>query len=233
MNRLLLLLVLVLLLPFSASSAALGKGQKDLAAILTHESHVVTAEGVSKDLRYQERFMRKNGHVWAERIVPESVKADVEKHGAKEGHKHDFNFNLAAKHIVKDANGIPAISFVNRHDKVIVAVGKEEYQSIGFDGSWESAYYLVNPALVRKLALSRTPSPVANARWYEKNGKDDFFRVLWAEDLELPLVIESGTRNGVRHSKVTAKIVTLPQTAVLPWVNLQNFEHKDYNDLLD
>lgn len=231
MNRLLLLLVF--LLPFSANSTALGKGQKDLAAILTHESHEVTAEGVSKDMRYQERFLRKNEHVWAERIVPESVQADIEKHGAKEGRKHDFNFNLAAKHIVKDANGIPTIFFVNRHDKVIVAVGKEEYQSIGFDGSWESAYYLVNPALVRKLTLSITPSPVANARWYEKNGKDVFFRVLWAEDLELPLVIESGTRNGVRHSKVTAKIVTLPRTAVLPWVNLQNFEHKDYNDLLD
>lgn len=221
------------MLPFSAGSTVLDNGRKDLAAILTHESHVVTAEGVSKDLRYQERFIRNNGHVWAERIVPKIVLADAEKHGAKGGHKHDFNFNLAAKHIVKDANGIPAISFVNQHDKLIVAVGKEEYQAIGFDGSWESAYYLVSPALVRKLALSKTPSPVANARWYEKNDKDDFFRVLWAEDLELPLVIESGTRNGVRHSKISAKIVPLPQDAVLPWVNLQNFDHKDYNDLLD
>ncbi len=228
-----LLLLLVFLLPLSASSASLDKGRKDLAAILTHESHVLTAEGVSKDTRYQERFIRKNEHVWAERIVPDKVQAEAEKPGAREGHKHDFNFNLAAKHIVKDVNGIPAISFVNRHDKLVVAVGKEEYQSIGFDGSWESAYHLVSPALVRKLALSGAPSPVANARWYEKNDKDDFFRVLWAEDLELPLVIESGARNGVRHNKVTAKIVALPQAAVLPWVNLQNFEHKDYNDLLD
>lgn len=231
MKRLLILLVFAL--PLGAQSATLDKGQKDLAAILTHESHELTAEGVSKDVRYQERFIRKNGHVWAERIVPESVSAESEKHEAKDGHKHDFNFNIAAKHIIKDANGIPSISFVNRHDKLIIAVGKEEYQTIGFDGSWESAYYLVSPALVRKLSLSGMPSPAANARWYEKNGKDDFFRVLWAEDMELPLVIESGTKNGVRHSKVTAKIVPLPQTGALPWVNLQNFEHKDYNDLLD
>lgn len=232
MNKIFFLIAL--LAPIAVQAAAPVGEDKALAAILTHESHEVTAEGVTKEFRYQERFIRSGGHVWAERILPEGIQSKPEAgHKAKGEHEHEFNFNLAAKHIAKDAKGNLNISFANMRDKVIVAIAREEYQTVGFDGSWESAYYLVNPAAVKKLPLSKAPSPVAKARWYEKQGKEDYYRVLWAEDLELPLVIESGTRNGNRHSRISSKIVQLPQSAGLPWMNLQNFEHKDYNDLLD
>lgn len=211
----------------------MGGARSDLAAVLTHETHLLTAEGVTRDQSYREKFLRQNGHVWAERIVPERARSSGEANHEHGLHHHDFNFNLAARHIFKNKQGRVEVSFVDSQDRVIVSVPAEEHGSVGFDGSWESAYYLVNPAVVRKLAPGRLSSTVDGARWYEKNDKDAYFRVLWSEKLQLPMVIESGSQDGLRRNRVSVEIVPLSPSDPLPWLSLKDFARKEYSDLLD
>ena len=55
----------------------------DLDAVLLHESRTVTADGVTRTTMYRERMVRRDGHVWVERVLP------VAAAGGGHGDDHD------------------------------------------------------------------------------------------------------------------------------------------------
>ncbi|MBM3114908.1 hypothetical protein [Jeongeupia naejangsanensis] len=205
----------------------------DAAATITYESRVVTAEGVTKQTRFQERWLRSKDNVWSERIVPanalpESVHEG--EHGGEHDHHHDMNFATAAKYVYLDAKGVVALNFVRPAQKTVIVMGKGDYAQVGFDGSWQAAATLVDRKQLDKMTRVAKPAP-DGASWYEQRQNKQYVRVLWSSARQLPLSIESGRDDGSSWSRITVAPQALPAT--LPWTRMAGYTRKDYMDLLD
>lgn len=207
-----------------------------LAAIMTFESKTITAEGVTKQTQFQERFIRDNNTVWSERIIPKSIAQksaheESDHHGDDEhDHEHNLNFATAGKWLVRNPDQHIKFSFVREDDKKIIEPRTSEYGTLGFDGEWETAYYLVNRAALKKMSELKRAAP-EGAKWYQKQDAHQFTRILWDEKKEIPLTIESGKLDGTTSNKITLAITPFPTT--LPWATLVGYQTIAYEDLLD
>ena len=214
---------------------AVQAGPLDLAATLTYEYHSVTADGVVKDSRFQEKLYRVGNQVWTERILPANTPhndAGHDEHKHKHKHKHDLGLAAAAKHVVRDARGNLNLDFVRRADRQIIHAEQRDYAELGFDGSWAGAYFIVNPLQLQKMQKLKRPA-AAGQVWYEQQQQDRFVRVLWSETRQIPLLIESGSSNGNLYARTAIKPEAMPQLNQLPWNRLAGYRRKDYVDLLD
>ncbi|MDI9719186.1 hypothetical protein, partial [Pseudomonas aeruginosa] len=72
----------------------------DLDAVLQHESRTVTADGVTRTTLYRERMVRRDGHVWVERVLPAAAAGG--EHGDDHGHDHDHDAGRRAAPSVHD-----------------------------------------------------------------------------------------------------------------------------------
>lgn len=201
--------------------AATEAPELDLA--VTYYSRVLTSEGVLRESRYQEKILRRAGHVWATRILPKMV---ADEHA----HKH-FNHVLLARHVTLDGDHL-RVDFVDARERAVVAIAPAEYENVNFDGSWTNAFYLVDPKDVAMLPLSDRASSVVGARWHEREKNGAFQRVLWDDKRMIPLIVETGDRT----SNVFRRIEVKPQVALtrdLPWLTLKGYAQKEYADFLD
>lgn len=214
------------------AGSAVQAGPLDLAATLTYSYHAVTADGVTKESRFQEKLYRVGNQVWTERILPANAPRDAKDGHDEHEHKHDLGLAAAAKHIVRDARGNLSLNFVRRADRQIIHAEQRDYSELGFDGSWEGAYYIVNPQQLQKMQRLKRPA-AAGEVWYELRQQDRFVRVLWSEARQLPLLIESGSFDGSLYAKTEIKSEALPRLSQLPWNQLAHYQRKDYVDLLD
>ena len=205
-----------------------------LAAVMTFESMTITAEGVKKQAHFQERFIRDNNIVWSERIIPKTVlhgQHAAESHAQDQhDHKHNLNFATSGKWLVRDADNKINFRFVRKEDKTIITPRDSEYGTLGFDGVWETAYYLVNRSALKQMTRLEKSAP-DGASWYEKKNAQEFTRILWDERKELPLTIESGKLDGTSNSKITLALIPAP--TILPWNTLASYQTIAYEDLLD
>lgn len=204
-----------------------------LSAIMTFESMTLTADGVKKQTQFQERFIRDTNIVWSERIIPAAAKHhdhDNDNVHKEDNHEHNLNFATAGKWLVRDANNQVKFSFVRNDEKKIITPRTSEYGTLGFDGEWETAYYLVNRVALKKMAALSKTAP-EGAKWYEKKDAKHFTRILWDERREIPLSIETGNFDGTNNNKIT--ITPAPVPTSLPWNNLSNYQIVAYEDLLD
>ncbi|RYY73407.1 MAG: hypothetical protein EOO52_18580 [Gammaproteobacteria bacterium] len=199
-----------------------------LSAIMTFESMTVTSEGVKKQTQFQEKFIRDTNVVWTERIIAKAPTKHT--HSDDEGHGHDLNFATAAKWIVRDTSNQTKFRFVRTSQKIIIEPRPTEYETLGFNGDWESAYYLLNRDALKKMTILNLTVP-KGATWYEKKNAEEFTRVLWDEVNEIPLSIESGRLDGTMDNKITIRITSVP--AALPWEKSANYQTIAYEDLLD
>lgn len=205
-----------------------------LAAIMTFDSMTMTADGVKKQTHFQERFIRDTNIVWSERIIPKTVQHhdhNNESHSQeKHDHKHNLNFATSGKWLVRDTSDKISFRFVRKEDRTIIAPRDSEYGTLGFDGAWETAYYLVNRAALKKMTALKKAAP-KGATWYEKKNAHEFTLILWDEKNEIPLNIESGTLDGTSNNKITLTLTPAP--SVLPWSTLASYRTIAYEDLLD
>jgi hypothetical protein len=205
-----------------------------LAAIMTFESMALTADGVKKQTHFQELFIRDTNLVWSERIIPMSVQHDNhdEKSNSQEQHNHEHNLNFATagKWLVRGTGDKINFRFVRKEDKTIIAPRESEYGTLGFDGVWETAYYVANRNALKKMTPLKKAAP-NGAKWYEKMTAHEFTRILWDEKNEIPLSIESGTLDGNSNNKITLAITPAPFP--LPWSALGSYQTIAYEDLLD
>ncbi len=127
------------------------------------------------------------------------------------------------------------IEYVSAAERTVVDVPPAEYETTGFDGSWDNAYYLTPPARLKPLAASAKPGRAPGTRWYEQKvataGAQGLNRILWSETLQAPLAIAYRSADG----RVTRKLTLTPvaRAATAPWARLQGYARKEYADFLD
>lgn len=189
----------------------------------------LTPEGVLRESSYEEKMLRRNGHVWSYRVLPGKMAANDSAHP---NHEHkDFNYIVLPRHVKFDGSKI-GVEFINNHDRQVINIVPTEYENVNFDGSWLNTFYLIDPKVIAGMPISSRQSSVANAHWHEvlKNGL--FQRVLWDERLSIPLIIETGNQKNTFFQRITvsadAKLVK-----DLPWAHLQGYAQKEYSDFLD
>lgn len=199
-----------------------------LSAVMTYESSVLTTEGVKKHSWFQEQFIRDDNQVWSQRLIPAQA---PKQHGQDhEEHEHNLNFATAGKWLVRDKDNQVTFKFVRTDEKKIIAPRITDYGALGFDGQWETAYYLIDRAKLKTMTKLNRQAP-AGAAWYEKRNASEFARILWDEKKQLPLSIENGTLDGNQLDKISLAIVPTPKQ--LPWAQLGGFDIIAYEDLLD
>lgn len=227
------------LFPLLIASVLCGAAQAaapDLDLNISYYSRVLTPEGVTRESRYEETMLRRPGHVWTERVLPKMAEAHAE-HGKqqvalKEEHQHkEFNYIVLARHVMLARDKLD-VAFIDAHQKQVIAIPASEYDNVNFDGSWDSTFFLLNPKQVLAMPLSKQASNVAGARWraVEKNGV--FQRILWDEQKQIPLIIESGDKANNFYRKVEITVQASTGRA-LPWANLKGYGQREYSDFLD
>lgn len=234
----------VLLLWLPASAQNMKAQAPDLDLSIRYYTRVMTPEGVLRESRYEETMLRRPDHVWVTRVLPnEAAHAHDDDHahqdkgaGVKKAsaathvHKH-FNYVVLPRHVVREGGKL-RLEFVDAREREIVAIAPTDYENVNFDGSWANAFFLVDPQSVAALPLSNRPSPVAGARWRAREKNGVFQRVLWDEKKMIPLLVESGDRNGSFFQRIEVKPQAEPAKA-LPWQNLKGYAQKEYADFLD
>jgi hypothetical protein len=133
--------------PLQTHAAAITAVQApDLDLSIIHYTRVQTPEGVLRESRYEERMIRRPGHVWTERVVPKPASARQAIHphdkagpapsaGVPEhAHRH-FNHVLLPRHVSNKGDQL-RLEFVDFHKREVIAIAPSEYENVNFDGSW-------------------------------------------------------------------------------------------------
>ena len=204
----------------------------DLDLSIAYYSRALTPEGVTRESRYEETMLRRPGHVWVERVLPQTAATKKNVVLKLEQHEHkEFNHVVIPRHVVLEKNKV-RLEYIDAHDKQIIAIPATEYENVNFDGSWANSFYLLNPQLVAAMPLSKQASSVAGARWHEAEQNGIYQRVLWDEQRQIALIIESGDKANTFYRRVDVK----PQASLsrtLPWSQVKGYGLKEYSDFLD
>lgn len=226
------------------AAAGTAHADADVDLRIARYSKVVTAEGVTREARYEETMLRRAGHVWTARVLPAGAaeqEHDHDAHGAKAGphkvaartsvgHKH-FNPVTLPRHVALE-DGKLRLRFVDAHTKEVIAIPPGEYDNVGFDGSWDHAYYLLDTKGLKAMRVTNRASSVPGARWRERERDGLYERVLWDDKRALPLVIESGDKAGTFYHRTELQVAG-GLTRDLPWQKLKGYAQREYADYLD
>jgi hypothetical protein len=217
----------------------------DLDARVLVEARSLSGDGILRQTRYEDQLMRRGDHTWTLRILPVGTpmadehdhdQAKPTKTGARKtsepDHQH-FNPQLAGRHVWLDAGKV-RLEFVDTRSRMVVPVAPAEFETVGFDGSWERAYYMVSPREVARMPVTARPSPVAGARWHETQAAGLSTRVLWDDRLGIPRIIEIESLPG--RPLVWRRVTVTPAAQLakaVPWQQTQGYQMREYSDFLD
>jgi hypothetical protein len=227
-----ILRTVTLALALAASQAQAAPPAPPLDLRIQYYSKAITPEGVTREVRYEESMLRRPGHVWVTRVLPPQAQAAGQAGADHEHsvHKH-FNPVLLPRH-VQLAGDKTQLEYVDAHNKEVIAVPPGEYGNVDFDGSWANAYYLFDPKLVQSMPLAQRPSTTPGARWREQVRNGSFRRVLWDEQRQIPLVIESGDQAATVFHRVEVQ-AQAGLASTLPWQQTKGYAQREYGDFLD
>jgi hypothetical protein len=219
--------------PAAAVAAAAAAQGPDLDLAIHYYSRVLTAEGVLRESRYQEKMMRRSNHVWTVRVLPDARparRADAALSHKEHEHKH-FNHVMLPRHVLH-ANGQVRLEFVDVRERQVVAIPPGEKENVRIDGSWTHAFFLLDPKTAAALPATNRASPVAGARWREIEKDGMYQRILWDEKRMIPLVIEKGDVAGrtLERMEITPRAGLASE---LPWTGIKGYAQKEYADFLD
>ncbi len=200
-----------------------------LALHIEHHVHTVSADGVTRELRYSEQLLRQGEQIWLARILPHHAHSEDEHSSGAKAHKH-MDIAAAARWVQRQGDGQLQVRLVNAHERLLVDVPPAEWGQVGFDGQWANAQHLLDPAQIARMKPLARPAP-AGARWYQGGSSSQPVQVLWDIQGQFPQRIESHNAQGSQRSLTTARRQPLPST--LPWTQLSGYGHKEYADLLD
>lgn len=207
-------------------------GGPSLDLDIAYYTRVTTPEGVTREARYKEAMLRRPGHVWVERVLPPmagSGRRDGATGGAV-GHA-EFNHAIAPHHVTWEKIAV-RINYVDTQEKAVVVIPAAEYSNVNFDGSWVNSFFLIDPKRVSAMPRSDRKSPVVGAQWHEHEKNGVFERVLWDENRQIPLTIESGDKAATFYRRVDVS-VRPALSARLPWLQLSGYSQKEFSDYLD
>jgi helix-turn-helix protein len=125
------------------------------------------------------------------------------------------------------------LRLISASEKRVITVPSVEFGNLGFDGSWERAYYWVTQLEFKSFKPSSRLSDVSDAQWFEKMGEVNEF-ILWDNKRQIPWVIESTNRQGNQWRKITVT-PRKEMTAVTPWNPqlIKQYDQMLYSDFLD
>ncbi len=215
--------------PTTGMAPSLERKRVDVDARIKVESRSVGSDGVTRTSVYEETLMRRGAKVWTQRVLPKSMGDHAHAGAGPSGHKHLNPFE--GGRLIEPVTGQAQMTLVVPHDKVVVSIPQAEFANMGFDGSWERAYFMITERELRALPPSGRKSDAPTARWHERKG-DVSESVLWDEALMLPRTIESSNREGSQWRRVTVTPAATLATQ-WPWLATQGFEQKIYADYLD
>lgn len=213
----------------AGSAIAAPPVESDLDAVVRYETRQVSKAGVTRVEIWQERMVRRAGVVWTERVLPKGVDiAHVHDTSQAISHRH-LNLDNSARWLQRDAVGKVDLRFVDHGEKVVVSIPQVEFGTVGYDGKWAAAAYMVPPEMVAKM------KPDGNgpngAVWRKERDKEWSHRVLWSQAKQVALRVESRKVDGTFSRTVTVTPSTRGGT--LPWAVLAKYEKKDYDDYQD
>lgn len=211
-----------------SGAAGANSPAPDLDAIVTYETRQVMSSGVTRTDTWQERLVRRGDQVWTERILPAGADDDHDHQAEHVGHKH-FNGETAARWLKLRADGQVDVKFVDREHKAVVAIPRAEFGTVGFDGSFAAAASVVPGALARTMKAS---GAVGDAQWRTDKRDGWSHRVLWWEQRQLALKVESRRDDGSVRRTVSVQLKPAVAGA-LPWDQLGGYTQKRYDDFMD
>jgi hypothetical protein len=207
---------------------------------LAYYTRVLTPEGVTREAHYKETMLRRTGHVWVARVLPESGSGRQDRQAGDQGHRAsedartghaDFNYVVNPRHLMLESDQV-RIDYIDARAQAVVAIPTSEYANVNFDGSWKNAFFLLDPALLKAIPITARASSVAGARWHEREKDGMFERVLWDEKRQIPLAIESGDTASTFYRRVEVTVHPSLVTT-LPWNDLSGYAQKEFSDYLD
>lgn len=203
-----------------------------LDATVSYDSKSVSHAGVTEVRQFSNILIRRPGHVWMQRMVPQHVEAGHAHGLAASGHKH-VDFDASTQHLTRAANGDIRAEYIDYEQRQIVFVPPTEYSISGFDGSWENAATMVSEKTVKAMPLSKRVAAAADAEWREETRNGWYNRILWSNRYKVAMVVESGRSDGSTTRRTVLTLRPPVAEEALPWKRLAGFKQKEYDDFMD
>jgi hypothetical protein len=207
--------------------------------LIKHHITQVGADGVTRELSFEERLYRRADKVWVERVMsPAAQAAHALSHkdeGNGKAHKHDQPPAMV-KWISKPEGKVtaPRLRLIDAQDKLQVLISPEEFAQVGFEGSWMKAYHVIDPASLSKMKLVNVTSAEGVQTYESQQGAAENrnkLRVQWDTKAMLPRRVESSDSLGLNHSVTTLTPISSPSPE--PWIAASTYRVKEYSDYLD
>lgn len=198
---------------------------QDVELLVKHTAMSSGADGIKRSTEFAERVSRSKDNVWVSRVLPAKAHADHDHARGDKAHKH-IDVSTASRWISKDAAGIAQISLVPNDEKVLVNVSKTDWENVGFNGSWDAAWGLIDPASLKRMKTGTVSGELTTYTLAEKGRS---MKVVWNTSLRLAVLVESSDASSRRQTKVQV----LRAAPSRPWDQLRGYAKKDYSDYLD
>ncbi|MFS2107202.1 hypothetical protein [Ralstonia sp. Ralssp135] len=213
----------------TAQAAGPASSNSLTALRVEHQLSSLGTDGIQRDVRFAERVYRQGDRVWiARELPPASAHAEHDHANTHAGHKH-ADTDTAPRWIERDAKGALTVRVVSESQQKNYAVEPAEYSNIGFDGSWATAYHLLDPAALKGM---RVEGPVRNGvQTYRATQGERTVTVDWDVAGQYPRRVES--RNATGTQRKLTRVTALPAPTAAPWERAQRYAAADYTDLMD
>lgn len=213
----------------TAQAAGPASSNSLTALRVEHQLSSLGTDGIQRDVRFAERVYRQGDRVWiARELPPASAHAEHDHANDHAGHKH-ADTDTAPRWIERDAKGALTVRVVSDSQQKNYAVEPAEYSNIGFDGSWATAYHLLDPAALKGM---RADGPARNGvQIYRSTQGERTVTVDWDVAGQYPRRVES--RNATGTQRKLTRVTALPAPATAPWERAQRYAAADYTDLMD
>ncbi len=212
----------------TAVAAEPAKAAKPLTLRVQHELSSLGADGVRRDATFTERVYRASETVWIEREIPHGAHDEAEHAKADKGHKH-LDTAAAARWIERQPSGKLSVRLVSDATRTTYEVNPAEYENIGFDGSWATAYHLLDPALLK--TMTANGSARDGVQEYRAKRGNEQVTVQWDVAGQYPRLVQSRNASGTQKKVTRVTAIASPQAA--PWSRTKPYVKGEYTDLMD
>jgi hypothetical protein len=197
----------------------------DVELLVKHTAVTNGADGIKRSTEFAERISRSSDSLWVSRVLPPDAHSQQEHAKGGKEHKH-LDVSTATRWIARDTSGAIQVRLVPHDEKLLVTVTKTDYENIGFDGSWENAWSLMDPASLKRMKAGTVAGDLTTYTLVEKNRS---VKVVWNSKLQIPTMVESIVKSSQRKTQVQVLSIKTER----PWDKLQGYAQKDYSDYLD
>lgn len=201
---------------------------KPLMLRVQHELSSLGADGVRRDAYFTERVYRSGETVWIEREIPHGAHDEGEHARGDKGHKH-MDMSAAARWIERQPGGKLSVRIVSDEMRKTFDVSPAEYGNIGFDGSWATAYHLLDPAVLKTMSASG-PARGGVQEYRAKRGAEQV-TVQWDVAGQYPRLVQS--RNASGTQKKVTRVMAVASPGAAPWAKTKSYVKGEYTDLMD